>query len=143
MISSDASKLIAGNSAGICYIWTSANQGEEFVPQQELEAHHEQYILKCVLSPDGKYLATCSSDRSCKIWKLLEEEDEFDPYPVAVLAGHGGWVWDCDFTMDSVYCITVSTDTFVRIWKIDKAEVRKTLAGHTKGITCLAFCDGV
>lgn len=87
------------------------------------------------------FLATCSSDRSCKIWQLNEEEDEFQEY--ADLTGHGGWVWDCDFTNDSVYCITVSTDTYVRIWKIEKADVRKTLVGHTKGITCLAFQDGV
>jgi G protein beta subunit-like protein len=58
------------------------------------------------------------------------------------LAGHGGWVWDCEFTSDSVYCITVSTDTKILIWKIEKADVRKTLTGHTKGITCLAFCEG-
>jgi len=93
--------------------------------------------LKCQLSPFNNYLATCSSDRSCKIWKLDDDDDEFVHY--ATLAGHGGWVWDCDFTMDSVYCITVSTDTCVRIWKIEKADVRKTLVGHTKGITCLAF----
>lgn len=87
------------------------------------------------------FLATASSDRSCKIWQLNEEEDEFQEY--VDLAGHGGWVWDCDFTNDSVFCITVSTDTYVRIWKIEKADVRKTLVGHTKGITCLAFCDGI
>ena len=134
----DASKLIAGNSAGICYIWSSQN-GEEFTPQQELEAHRDQYILKCQLNKDGTLLATCSSDRSCKIWRL-NEDDEYEHY--VELAGHGGWVWDCDFTTDSVYCITVSTDTCVRIWKIEKADVRKTLVGHTKGITCLAFCEG-
>lgn len=31
-ITSDASKLVAGNSAGICYIWSSTN-GDDFVPQ--------------------------------------------------------------------------------------------------------------
>ena len=91
------------------------------------------------MNKDRTLLATCSSDRSCKIWKLNEEEDEFEEYQE--LAGHGGWVWDCDFTSDSVYCITASTDTCVRIWKIDKADVRKTLVGHSKGITCLAFSD--
>lgn len=30
-ISKDASKLFAGNSAGICYIWNS-NNGEEYIP---------------------------------------------------------------------------------------------------------------
>lgn len=93
-------------------------------------------------------MATCSSDRTCKIWKLTpdaeDEEEEGGLFEEWVeLAGHGGWVWDCDFTSDSVYCITVSTDTQVRIWKIEKADVRKTLVGHTKGVTCLAFCEGM
>jgi WD40 repeat protein len=30
-ISAKATKLVAGNSAGVCYIWTSED-GEEFVP---------------------------------------------------------------------------------------------------------------
>ncbi len=39
-IASDSSKLIAGNSAGICYVWNSVN-GTDFVPLQEIEAHHD------------------------------------------------------------------------------------------------------
>jgi G protein beta subunit-like protein len=59
------------------------------------------------------------------------------------LAGHGGWVWDCEFSSDSNFCITVSTDMLARIWKIDKADIRKTLHGHSRGITCLAFCEAM
>jgi len=59
----------------------------------------------------------------------------------SVLSGHGGWVWDCDITCDNSFTITVSTDNKVRIWRNGKAEIRKVLEGHTKGITCLAFRD--
>jgi len=32
------------------------------------------------MNKDRTLLATCSSDRSCKIWKLNEVEDEFEEY---------------------------------------------------------------
>jgi target of rapamycin complex subunit LST8 len=108
---------------------------------QEKEAHSDQYILKCKLSQNKKYLATCSSDRSCKIWIYNSEVEEFQHYQT--LSGHGGWVWDCDFTVDCVYCLTVSTDMRIRIWKIDEAKIKKVINGHTKGITSLAFKDGM
>mmetsp|Transcript_94730 Transcript_94730/g.130473 ORF Transcript_94730/g.130473 Transcript_94730/m.130473 type:complete len:128 (+) Transcript_94730:338-721(+) len=68
-ISKNATKLVAGNAEGICYIWSSVN-GEEFVPMQELAAHPDHYVLKCQFSPDAHLLATCSSDKSCKVFEL-------------------------------------------------------------------------
>ena len=75
VIASDASKLVAGNSQGDVYICSSANAGEDFTLLQEIEAHPEQYILKCTLNKDATLLATCSSDRTCKIWRLNEDDD--------------------------------------------------------------------
>ena len=76
---------------------------------------------------------------------MEEEENEEGPFEEyvqqSVLSGHGGWVWDCDITCDNSYLITVSTDQKVRIWRNGKAEIRKILDGHTKGVTCLAFRD--
>jgi len=103
-------------------------------------------VLKCQFNKDATLLATCSSDKTCKIWRLTHDSE--DPEDDGLfemwveLAGHGGWVWDCEFTSDSVYCITVSSDMQTRIWKVEKADIRKTLTGHSKGITCLAFCEG-
>ena len=114
---------------------------EDFNPMQEKEAHPDQYILRCKLSHNKNFLATCSSDRSCKIWKYDSEVEEFKEYKT--LSGHSGWVWDCDFTIDCVYCFTVSTDMRIRIWKIDEAKVKKVINGHTKGIISMAFKDVV
>jgi target of rapamycin complex subunit LST8 len=112
---------------------------EDFKPMDTMEAHPNNYILKCKLSLNKRYLATCSSDRSCKIWQYNLGEEKFEAYQT--LGGHHHWVWDCDFTVDCVYCLTVSTDTRIRIWKIDEAKVKKVINGHQKGITSLAFKD--
>lgn len=133
------------------------------MPMQIIEAHPDSYILKCQFSSDDTFLATCSSDRTCKVFKLeiheevnagsvdgeSPNEEGQDEEPTleeryveeSVLSGHSGWVWDCDFTFDNGFIITVCTDGKARIWRMGRDEIRKQLIGHTKGITCLAFCD--
>lgn len=106
-IANDASMLAVANSHGTCFVWMLKN-GEEFVPHQEMQAH-DQYILKCLISPDNnKYLATCSSDHSVKIWEASKGEgDEDAEFKLnKILYGHTKWVWDCAFTNDSAYIIT-------------------------------------
>ena len=98
---------------------------------------------------DARYLATCSSDKTCAVWELSEQvmvnnddgneeskdkengeeqQEVFEEYVnYSILSGHGGWVWDCDFTCDNSYLITVSTDQKVRIWRTGKDEIRKVL----------------
>ena len=81
-------------------------------------------------------------DESAAADQADEGEENYEEYvQQSVLSGHGGWVWDCDITCDNSFTITVSTDNKVRIWRNGKAEIRKVLEGHSKGITCLAFRD--
>lgn len=101
---------------------------DDFNPMQEKEAHQDNYILKVKLSQNKEFLATCSSDRSCKIWKFNSESEEFEEH--RTLSGHNGWVWDCDFTDDQQFCLTVSTDMRIRIWKIEDSKMRKVISGH-------------
>lgn len=109
-ISKDASKLIMGNSAGFFCFWDSdkKDKTEDFKPIYTTEAHNNTYILKCKLSSNKRFLATCSADKSCKIWQYNPQQERFDYYQT--LSGHHHWVWDCDFTVDCQYCLTVSTD---------------------------------
>lgn len=67
-ITRTAKKLVAGNNVGNCFLWEQ--QDGEYVPMQIIEAHPDNYILKCQFSADDMYLATCSSDRTCKVFKL-------------------------------------------------------------------------
>ena len=42
---------------------------EHFNHHKILQAH-DDYILKCQISPNGKFLATCSADKKIKIYDL-------------------------------------------------------------------------
>ena len=63
-IASDASILLAANNKGAVYAWRLSKGSLEAV--YKLDAH-AGYITKCLLSPDVKLLATCSSDKTVKV----------------------------------------------------------------------------
>lgn len=136
-ITVDGSKLAAANSEGIMFT-RIASESSIFEPQEDIEAHPGSYILKCKFSRCGQFIATCSSDRSVKIWEC-DDDNIFDE--TQELTGHLGWVWDCAFTANSDYLLSVSTDTIIRIWDIATGDLKRPLKGHTKGITSLAFSD--
>ena len=57
---------------------------------QIIEAHKDNYILKCQFSFDDVYLATCSSDRTCKIFRLetvesYEQDEDGNPLTDEIL----------------------------------------------------------
>ena len=67
-ITIDGSKLVAANSEGLLFTRVAIDSSE-FLPQEEIEAHLGSYILRCKFSLCGQYIATCSSDRTAKIWE--------------------------------------------------------------------------
>jgi G protein beta subunit-like protein len=48
-----------------------------------------------------RYLATCSADKTVKIWDCKNSFDELQ-----TLEGHQRWVWDASFSADSAYLVT-------------------------------------
>lgn len=95
------------------------------------------YILKCNTSPDGKLLATCSLDKTAKIWSLAPNKcplsyisssketlcvEENAPLTsassryglVRTLQGHQRWVWNCAFSAISSYLVTCYSDQTAR-----------------------------
>ncbi|KAJ5071605.1 target of rapamycin complex subunit lst8 [Anaeramoeba ignava] len=107
----------------------------EFKPLHKINAH-KTYILKCLISPDIKYLATTSADHTVKIWNI-EQNFELDK----TLTGHQRWVWDCAFSHDSCYLITGSSDHVARLWDIEQGETIHHYTGHNKAITAVALYD--
>lgn len=136
-IAMDGSLMVAGNSNGTCYVWRAQRSGyltTHFEPLHKLKAH-QGYILKCLLSPDVRQLATTSSDKTVKLWNL-------DGFTLdRTLTGHQRWVWDCVFSVDAAYLVTASSDCTARLWDLSNGEAIRVYSGHHKACVTCALND--
>ncbi|KAL1933441.1 hypothetical protein VTP01DRAFT_7531 [Rhizomucor pusillus] len=137
-VASDGSMLVAANNKGMCYVWrmsSTCSDDADIVPVKKFQAHND-YIVRCVLSPDTKLLATCSADKTVKIW-----DTEKDFKLALTLTGHQRWVWDCAFSADSAYLVTASSDHVARLWELSQGETIRQYNGHHKAAVCVALND--
>ncbi|KIY43627.1 WD40 repeat-like protein [Fistulina hepatica ATCC 64428] len=139
-LASDGSLLVAGNNKGRCYVW-KVNDDPELPRFQAVTKFtaHEKYLTRCLLSPDTKYLATCSADRTVKIWSI---SSDYTFHQDKVLVGHQRWVWDCAFSADSAYLVTASSDHSARLWEMASGATVRQYSGHHKAAVCVALHDG-
>jgi G protein beta subunit-like protein len=124
---------------------------------------HNEYLLKCVISPDMATLATTSADHSIKLWQLKQgmsssggsrTEDGSAPMStgsdkggeqgvplVKCLAHHQRWVWDAVFSADSSYMVSASSDQSAKLWDLRSGDVIRNYLGHNLAVTCVALND--
>ncbi|GAA5886612.1 hypothetical protein JCM3774_003681, partial [Rhodotorula dairenensis] len=81
-IASDGSALVGGNHKGVVYVWT-IQPGLAFTdlqPKTRFQAH-SRYLIRVLISPDTKQLATCSADTTIKIWTPILPSSASSPSP--------------------------------------------------------------
>lgn len=106
-----------------------------YVQLQEINAHNDEYLLKTVISPDAKTIATTSADRSIKLWSTSTWE------LTRTLLQHQRWVWDAVFSADSLYLVSVSSDQTGKLWNLRTGEAIRNYTGHNLAVTCVALSD--
>lgn len=80
---------------------------------------HEGSIFGVVFSADGRYLVSCSDDRSIRLWDMSTGHQK------AIGWGHHARIWGLYFLEDSnsnseeISIISVSEDCTARYWKLD------------------------
>jgi G protein beta subunit-like protein len=132
-VAQDASLILASTNRGTVFAWKLGRGSFEAL--HKIDAHNT-YCLKALLSPDSKYLATTSSDKTVKIWNV-EKNFALEK----TLTGHSAWVWDCSFSADSAYLVTASSDRTAKLWDVKSGEIILEYKGHHKAITAVALND--
>lgn len=134
-ISPDLAFIAVGSHKGKLFLYNyTDNKSLEL--SKEIQAHDE-YLLKCIVSPDCKTIATTSADKTIKLWSTESWE------VVKTLTKHQRWVWDCVFSADSQYLISASSDQSAKLWDLQTQDVIRNYVGHSLAVTCVALNDSV
>ncbi|KAK0536294.1 TOR complex subunit lst8 [Tilletia horrida] len=109
---------------------------DDLIPMKHWTAH-SKYLIRALLSPNVRYLATCGADTTIKIWNMENYEGALEK----TLLGHQRWVWDLAFSADSGFLVSASSDHVGRLWDISTGETVRTYTGHDKAIVTVALND--
>jgi WD40 repeat protein/serine/threonine protein kinase len=96
--------------------------------------NHDWPIFGLAFSPDGSYLASCSSDGTVRIcnWKTGEQLTVLQPRSAGRVAGVA-------FSLDGQWLASANWDRTVRVWKTSTWELLHDLPDSTGAALCVAF----
>ena len=104
--SPDGKSLAVGGRKGELKILNVAS-GETLL---EIPNAHGEKVSCVSFAPNGKYLASCSSDKTVRIWDIQTRRQ------LDILLGHEGRLLSVAFSPDGKHVASVGYDKMVRIW---------------------------
>lgn len=109
--------LASGSFDATIGVWALEDGRWEFLAQLE---GHENEIKSVAWSSDGRYLASCSRDKSVWVWEVDEDCEDFEC--VAVLTEHTQDVKHVCWHPHEELLASASYDDTVRLWRKDDDE---------------------
>jgi len=104
------------------------------------DSQHQDMIHDAQMDYYGKRLATCSSDKTIKIFDVIPKGA---PVKTAELIGHEGPVWEVEWSNPKLGCFLASCsyDRRVIIWKEDKNEWTRfyEYLGHELSVNSISW----
>jgi WD40 repeat protein len=73
---------------------------------------HSNWVSSVAFAPDGKTIASGSSDNTIKLWNLEGKE-------LRTFMGHSNWVLSVAFSPDGKTIASGSYDNSIKLWDID------------------------
>jgi len=98
---------------------------------------HNYYVRSVSFSPDGKFLASGSSDKAIKIWEARNWNSS-----IATLTQHENFVNSVSFSPiinGKYYLASGSADGTIKIWNVQNWKVIETLEEHKGPVNSVSF----
>ena len=94
---------------------------------------HSNSVCSVAVSPDGRYLASGSGDKTVKIWDAKSGEC------IQTLDGHSYGVLSVHWSPDGRYLASGSNDETVKIWDAISGECVRNLKGHWTNVESVSW----
>ncbi|BAY77047.1 WD-40 repeat-containing protein [Nostoc linckia NIES-25] len=95
-----------------------------------LEGHSDS-VTTVSFSPNGKFIASGSADKTIKLWNVQDQESK-------TFEGHKKSVTTVSFSPDGKFIASGSEDKTIKLWNIQSQE-SKTFEGHSESVTTVSF----
>ena len=84
-------------------------------------------------SPDGKTLASASSDKTIKLWNIKTKKEIFS------FLGHNNAVNSVSFSPDGKILASGSDDNTIKLWNIETKKEILSFLGHNNAVNSVSF----
>ncbi|MDD1463690.1 hypothetical protein MEO39_27335, partial [Dolichospermum sp. ST_sed2] len=92
---------------------------------------HQGTVNSVSFSPDGKTIATASSDNTARLWNLQGQL-------IQEFKGHQGSVMSVSFSPDGKTIATASSDNTARLWNL-QGQLIQEFKGHQDWVRSVGF----
>ncbi len=114
--------------------WLRALTASPLAKEVAVLKGHSGPVIRVVASPDGALLASCSEDRTIKLWDTKTHTNTH------TLVGHQRPVIAIAFSPDGKTLATVGADeNAIRVWDVAAAQERKTITEGAEGVSAVAI----
>ncbi len=98
---------------------------------------HTGTINSLDISPDGRFVATASSDKNALIWNFNHHLKKFTPYDT--IKSHSDTIWSCEFNSTGKYILTASADSMIGISDLNGKRSDRMLVYATNALNGRAY----
>jgi ribosome assembly protein 4 len=112
--------LVSGSDDFTLYLWEPIKAKKPIIRM----TGHQQPITQVSFSPDGNTIASCSFDRSVKLWQGASGKY------INSLRSHVEAVYQIAWSGDSRLCVSASKDSTIKVWDVRTQKRLFELPGH-------------